>query len=116
MLACTLCREFGGLTVPDIPAGEVLQMLLMQESGHAVDAANSMLAKLRYTAVTGCVTPGRTLTKARNYGCMYSHLLQRTTATVSYNVGEDMFKLERTVGVPRLRMWPVARYTSLSSD
>jgi hypothetical protein len=47
---------------------------------------------------------------------MYSHLLQRTTETVSYSVGKEIFKLERTVGVPRLRMWPVARDTSPYRD
>jgi hypothetical protein len=44
---------------------ETLHMVLVLESGHAVDAAKSMQA-LRAAAVTGCAL-GLTSTKARKY-------------------------------------------------
>jgi hypothetical protein len=51
-LLCTLCHEFGGLTVPEflflkrmrLYLLDILHMVFTLESGHAVDAANSMLA------------------------------------------------------------------------
>jgi hypothetical protein len=65
-IVCTLCHEFGGLNFPDFPADasllEIFYMVLMLESGHAVDPANSMQAlQLALGA------PGLAPIKAGNY-------------------------------------------------
>jgi kynurenine formamidase len=47
---CTVCYDFGGLTISDFPVDasfltcSVLHVVPMLESDHAVDAAQSMMA------------------------------------------------------------------------